>query len=84
MEALLQNKPVFTLGAADYQFATYQASFVEELVSAFNGPRPKLNQELLNQFITLYFGAYCIDASNPKSIEGNIAIALKEWLTHAS
>lgn len=84
MEALLQNKPVFTLGAADYRFATYEVSFVEDLVPAFNGPTPKLTQELMNQFIALYFGAYCIDASNPKSIEGNIAIALKEWLTHAS
>jgi hypothetical protein len=84
MEAVLQNKPVFTVGASDYRWATHEVGYVEELVSAFREPSPKLNPDQLNQFITLYFGAHCIDATKPKTIEGNIAIALKEWLAHAS
>lgn len=82
MEAVLQNKPVYTVGTSDYRWATHEVGLVEQLTTAFKGPAPRLNRDQLNRFITLYFGAHCIEASNPRSIEGNIAVALREWLTH--
>ncbi len=82
IEALIQGKPVYSAGLSDYHWGTNSVDDEQDLKPAFLCPLPKLNYVEDAQFLTYYFKHYCMDASNPVSVEKHIVWTLREWLAN--
>lgn len=79
-EALIHDKPVYTAGPCEYRWGSNPVRRKSDLVEAFREPRRVLDPIRLAQFLTYYFRDYCVNASDPFSVERHVARSLAQWL----